>query len=109
MGMQGEIAFIEVIQAVTTMVIIVLTYISSQSEKRRKKEETNAKARADIRAKESGLAMRLAYSNAKLSVAIAMALKEGKTNGTMEKALAETDAVQADYEKFLLDAVTRSA
>ena len=91
-------SFFLFIQGIT--VAIIAGFFSRESKKRLVDNEKLEK-RAAIRAEESRLAMRLMSANTSLAVATGMALKEGRTNGKMDIALAEAGKAQEDYFKFI--------
>jgi hypothetical protein len=92
------IAVVGGIQAVIVAVVGGLFHIESR---RHKKRDENAEARAKIRAEESRLSMKLMSANASLTIATAIAVREGKTNGKMTAALSEAEKARDEYYGFI--------
>ena len=81
--------------------VAIIAGLFQRENKKRIAENARVEKRAAVRAEESRLAMRLMSANTSLAVATGLALKEGRTNGKMELALAEAGQAQADYFKFI--------
>ena len=81
--------------------VAIIAGLFSRENKKREAENTKIEKRAAVRAEESRLAMRFMSANTSLAVATGMALKEGRTNGKMDNALAEAGAAQAEYFEFI--------
>ena len=94
--MQYEIV-ISIIGAMQAVVIAIVYGISHRETKRRKLDNDRVERRALCRAEESLLAMRLMSANTSLSMATAIAVREGKSNGEMEKAIIDAKAAQQEY------------
>lgn len=58
-------------------------------------------ARAEQRAKEGRLQLKLIAANNKLTVGVATALKNGYANGEVEEGLRDVNAAQLEYRRFL--------
>ena len=82
---------------VQAAVIAIVAVLFGRENKKRAAEKAKAERCAAIRAEESQLAMCLMSANTSLAVATGMALKEGRVNGKMDMAFAETGKVQVDY------------
>ena len=81
--------------------VAVIAGMFDRENKKRTAENAKIEKRAARRAEESRLSMRLMSANTSLAVATGMALKEGRSNGKMDIALAEAGQAQADYFKFI--------
>lgn len=68
---------------------------------RQKKREKEIDARAEARKQESLLSLKLTMATAKMSFAVAMAVKRGHANGEVEDAVADYEAAKAEYVQFL--------
>jgi hypothetical protein len=86
------------VQAVAVAIIGGIFHVETRQ---RKKKDAEADARAEIRAEESRLAMKLMSANTSLTIATAIAVKEQKTNGKMETALEEAAKAQREYYDFI--------
>ena len=86
------------VQGVT---VAIIAGLFNRENKKRIADNARVEKRAAMRAEESRLAMRLMSANTSLAVATGMALKEGRTNGKMDIALAEAGRAQEDYFKFI--------
>ena len=86
------------LQAVSVAIIAGL--FNRETRKRRADTEKHEK-RAATRAEESRLAMKLMSANASLACATAIALKEGHTNGKVDKALKDAEKAQREYYDFI--------
>lgn len=96
--MTVEVAVVGLIQAV--MVAVIGGFFARES-KVRKKQFDKTEARASLRKEESRLAMKLMSANMGLSVATAMAIKEGQANGVMDRALLTAQEAQREYYGFV--------
>ena len=83
--------------AITAAATIICAMIALDGKKRGRKED----ARAEQRAKEGRLQLRMMDANTKLTVGVAMALKNGHCNGEVEAGLAAVQAANSEYVKFL--------
>jgi len=86
---------------VQAVVVAVIAGLFNRESKRRRADNEAIERRARIRTEESRLSMRLMSANASLAVATGLALKEGRTNGKMEKALLESEKAQHEYYAFI--------
>ena len=68
---------------------------------RQKKREKETDARADARKRESLLGLKLTMATAKMSFAVAMAVKRGHANGEVEDAMKDYEAARKEYLQFL--------
>lgn len=81
--------------------VAIIAGLFQRENKKRVEDNKKVEKRAAIRAEESRLAMRLMSANTSLACATGMALKEARTNGKMDIALAEAGQAQEDYFKFI--------
>ncbi len=84
-----------VIQTVTVSLIVFFM------QRKQKLRDDAAEKRADARKKESLLALDMNMANAKLSYAVAMAVKRGKANGEIEEGVAAYGDAKKRYTDFL--------
>jgi len=68
--------------------------------KRAEDNEAKVERRAELRKKESLLAIRLMSASVNLTIATALAVQRKKTNGFMTAALSEARSVQDEYKRF---------
>ena len=95
-----------VIAAMAFMQAIVVAFIGglfNRENKKRKEDQSKSDRRAEMRVKESPLSMKLISANTSLTIATALAVQEGKTNGRMSAALAEAEKAQREYYNFIDD------
>jgi len=103
---------IEYIVAVETVLIAFIGgYFMLQGKRREKqakidkekaaKQQQIIEKRAELRKQESLMTMELMYATMTLGVATAHAVKNEKTNGTMESALRCAELANFDYSKFV--------
>ncbi len=83
--------------AITAAATIICGYIAISGKKRSEREDE----RAEQRAKEGRLQLRMMDANSKLTVGVAMALKHGHCNGEVEAGLEAVKEASDDYVKFL--------
>lgn len=83
--------------AIAAASTIICAVIAHQAEKRGRLEDT----RAEQRAKEGRLQLKMAEANNKLTIGIAIALKTGHANGEVEAGLKAVEEAQDDYRQFL--------
>ncbi|MBO5969673.1 MAG: hypothetical protein J6S14_14360 [Clostridia bacterium] len=69
--------------------------------RKQNKKDAAVEKRAAERKKESLLALEMNMANAKLSYAVAMAVKRGKPNGEVEEGIAAYEAARKKYLQFL--------
>ena len=65
--------------------------------------------RAAVRAKESKLAMKMQDANLSLSLATALAVERGETNGEMKTARDKAKTAQEEYEDFVHELASEQA
>lgn len=82
---------------ITAAATIICAYMAAQGKKRSDRED----ARAERRAKEGRLQLKMSEANNKLTIGIAMALKTGHANGEVEAGLKAVQDAQNDYRLFL--------
>ncbi|MEZ3453542.1 MAG: hypothetical protein K1W17_04145 [Oscillospiraceae bacterium] len=83
--------------AIAAAATIICAYIAAQGKKRDEKEEI----RAEQRAKEGRLQLKMLDANSKLTIGVAMALKHGHANGEVEAGLEAVNDAQTEYVNFL--------
>lgn len=76
---------------------IICAFIAAEQKKRDAKEEI----RAEQRAKEGRLQLKMLDANAKLTIGVAMALKHGHANGEVEEGLKAVEEANDEYVHFL--------
>lgn len=69
--------------------------------RKQSRKDAAVEQRAAARKKESLLSLELNMANAKLSYAVAMAIKRGSPNGEVEEAIDAYDAAKKKYFEFL--------
>lgn len=69
--------------------------------RRQNRKDKEVAARAEARKKESLLALEMNMANAKLSYAVAMAIKRGSPNGEVEDGIEAYNEAKSKYFKFL--------
>ena len=84
----------EIISGVFALLVV---WIEARATRDRKQTER----RAAVRAKESKLAMKMQDANLSLSLATAMAVERGETNGEMKTAREKAKSAQEEYEDFV--------
>lgn len=104
MNLSVGIALVGVFQAFGVAIIGGL--FNSHSTRHRKEME-KTEARAILRAEEGLLAMKLISASVNLGIATAHAIKDGKTNGTMESALREAEQAGESYQDFVKTVAAR--
>ena len=78
-------------------------------EVRARRDRKQTERRAVVRAKESKLAMKMQDANLSLSLATALAVERGETNGEMKTAREKARAAQEEYEDFIHELASREA
>ena len=86
---------------IQAVVVAIIVGLFNRENHKRAADNAKIEKRAAIRAEESLLSMRLMAANTSLAVATGIALKENRTNGKMDIALAEAGKAQDDYFKFI--------
>lgn len=85
------------IAGAATIVCAVVAAQGSKLLKAREKEESHARERTE----EARLQLEMIAANSELTVGVALALKEGHTNGEVEKGLLAVRSASDKYTKFL--------
>jgi len=85
----------------TVLAVAVITGLFARESRRYKKDSIKIEKRAARREVESLLSMRLTSANTTLSLAIARAVKEGKSNGDLDLAVEEARKAQLEYYDFV--------
>ncbi len=83
--------------AITAAATVLCAYIAHKTGQREKREDE----RAEQRAKEGRLQLKMSEANNKLTIGVAMALKTGHANGEIEAGLKAVEDAQNDYRLFL--------
>ena len=78
-------------------------------EVRTTREHKQTEKRAAIRAKESKLAMKMQDASLSLSLATAIAVERGETNGEMKTARDKAETAQEEYEDFVHELASEQA
>ena len=78
-------------------------------EVRAKRDRQQTERRAAVRAKESKLAMKMQDANLSLSLATALAVERGETNGEMKTAREKAKSAQEEYEDFVHELASKQA
>lgn len=92
-------AITELISAILPSIICGI--FMAHYNKRQSKKDAAVEKRAEERKQESLLALEMNMANAKLSYAVAMAVKRGKPNGEVEEGIAAYEAARKKYLQFL--------
>ena len=91
------------ITAAETIALAMVTFYFQRAQKKRdEKEELHAAARK----KEALLSMELQMASAKLSFAVAMAIKRGSPNGEVEEGITAYEKAEKKYTSFLKEQAT---
>ncbi len=86
-----------VCSTIAAVATIICAYIGMKVKDMDKKTEE----RAEQRAKEGRLQLKLIAANNNLTIGVAMALKHGHANGEVEAGLKEVESAQMEYQQFL--------
>lgn len=86
-----------VCSTIAAVATIICAYIGMKVKDMDKKTEE----RAEKRAKEGRLQLKLIAANNNLTIGVAMALKHGHANGEVEAGLKEVESAQMEYQQFL--------
>lgn len=89
------------ITAIATIVCSALGVIVNKRSKEQAEYEKKADARAEARAKEGKLNLKMLNANSQLTIGVAMALKNGHCNGEVEQGLKAVQEAQKEYTEFL--------
>ena len=92
---------ISLVGAVTPSVVVGI--VMARFNSRQKKNDEHVENRAAARKKESHLALELQMATAKLSYAVAMALKRGRPNGEVEEGVEAYEEASRKYYDFFKD------
>jgi len=98
MQLQIELALIGAVQA---LAVVVIGGLFARDSRKRKISLEKAEVRAILRAEESLLAIKLMSASVNLGMATGTAIKDGKINGIMDKALQEAASAEAAYQHFI--------
>ena len=91
-------------EIISAAALIVVAIIEAMAAKDRRKADADRKEileRAKTRAEESKLSMSLQCSTCELSLETAKALRDGHTNGTMDKRVDDAEKALEAYNKFI--------
>lgn len=83
--------------AIAAAATIICAVIASGQKKRDAKEEL----RAEQRSKEGRLQLKMIDANAKLTIGVALALKNGHANGEVEEGLKAVEEANNEYHTYL--------
>ena len=92
----------EIISGVFALLVV---WIEVRATRDRKQTER----RAAVRAKESKLAMKMQDASLSLSLATALAVERGETNGEMKTAREKAKVAQEEYEDFVHELASKQA
>lgn len=98
--MQTEI-ICTAITAIATIVCAGVGAIVSRSTKEQKEYNDRVEKRAELRAQESTLNLKMLNANSQLTIGVAMALKRGHCNGEVEEGLKAVQDANKEYTEFL--------
>ena len=104
-ALELELAFISAFQVVA---VAIIGYFSKREAVKHKRNTESLNERAARRAAESLLAMRLMNACVELGIATAVAIHEGKSNGTMTGALQNAQNAKAAYQDFISEVAQRN-
>jgi len=90
-----------IVAAIATIICAVITAFSVRAERQRRETEANTETLNSQRAKEARLQLSMIDANSKLTVGVAMALKNGHANGEVEEGLRAVNTANAKYAEFL--------
>jgi len=96
-----NIIIIAIVGSFQAIAVAFISGLFSREAKTWKAEQLKAEKRAKLRVQESILSMKLMTANTKLTVATAIAVQEGKSNGKMSEALAEAEKAEREYRDFI--------
>lgn len=91
-------------EIISAVALIIVAIIEANAAKDRKKADADRKEileRSKIRADESRLSMSLQCSTCELSLETAKALRDGHTNGTMDKRMDDAEKALKAYNEFI--------
>lgn len=80
---------------------LVCGIVLAMFNKKQNRKDAEVERRAAARKEESFLALEMNMANAKLSYAVAMAIKRGTPNGEVEEGIEAYEAAKKKYIKFL--------
>jgi len=84
------------------LILVAVIEAAAASERRRDKHaREQGEKRAEARAMENRLAMRMMDASLELGLATAIAVEQGRLNGEMKAARAKARAAQDEYDRFI--------
>lgn len=89
------------IAAASAIIVALVAAWSGKTVKRAERDAKKEEERAQQRAKEARLQLAMIAANSELTVGVALALKEGHTNGEVEAGLEAVKLANARYKQFL--------
>lgn len=89
------------IQVITSFISAAALIAVAIIETRNAKDRKRVEERANRRAEESALSMQLMSATCDLSIEAVQALRDGHTNGTLERRLKRAQEAQEAYDNFL--------
>lgn len=105
--MQTEV-IVALIALTTSVIVAVIEAVATRDRKQAKEEMERSRARAELRAEESRLAMQMMDATMQLSIANCNALCGGHNNGNVEEAKEAAKQAQANYHNFLAKLATEA-
>lgn len=90
-----------ILSTVTVVVVALIGALGATDLRRKNRQEKRLVSRAQLRADESRLSMKMMSAAIDLGVATAIAVEEGRTNGEMKLAREHARAVRAEYDAFI--------
>lgn len=96
-----------IISAAAIVVVAVIEALAARGRKTAREDTEKNEKRAEDRAKESRLGMKMMDASLDLGVATALAVEQCKINGEMKAAKLKASAAQAEYQEFLQEVAAR--
>ena len=97
----------EIISAAALIIVAVIEALAAKDRKKADADRKEILERSKIRAEESKLSMSLQCSTCELGLETAKALRDGHTNGTMDKRVSDAEAALEAYNKFIKEEAAR--
>lgn len=91
----------DIISGAFLVLVALIEVVAARGRKNEKEARARSEQRAEDRATESRLAMKMMDANLDLGLATALAVEQCKINGEMKKAKAKASDAQDDYQEFL--------
>lgn len=90
-----------IIPAAAAVIVAIVEAIAARERRQQKEDKKRVDARAQRRAEESRLSMRMMDASLELGVATALAVENHRMNGEMAAAKKAAAEAQADYKLFV--------